>query len=202
MKLNPTNWVIYYHLVKETKDIELYRLIIVLQRCFSMWATYISPIRFEPTSEATEAHIKIFFIHNGHPILLWHEFWSVVWFAYYPDSDRKGEVYLNDEKDWTSESLYPTLAHEISHSLGLKHSKDPTCITFGKKHKDRGLVPVLETILDLQEIYHEDIQELNKAKVKLSATDILNLTKPQVSQLAQYLRVEPKKWAILRLLYP
>ena len=111
----------YWHLAGKTKDIELYKLVIEIGKAFQTWQRVLAPLKIESTSDPKKAHIKIHFVQNGHPILQGHEFGSVNGFGFYPDSERAGEIYLNDEKDWTdskgNKPVFRTLRHEIGHTF-------------------------------------------------------------------------------------
>ena len=202
--LKPKNNIIYWHLTKETKDLELYRQIIAIGKAFDVWGTYLYPIQFRSTSDPLEAQISIQFIHNWHPILQWHEFKTINWFWYWPESKRPWQLYLNDEKDWMEYDMLPTLIHELWHVLGIaEHAESENDVMYGKRSKNRPLTPWPDTIGKLRQIYETDRSDGYALALSfiLKRWQVYFLTQERVNYLARILGVENTRKAIDRRLF-
>jgi hypothetical protein len=94
-----------------------YHQIITFTKAFAYWGQFLHPIRFESTADPKQAHIRIHFVEDGHTALHGHMWGTVAGFAYYPDSPKRGEIYLNEHRDWSETNRFYTIKHEIGHSL-------------------------------------------------------------------------------------
>ncbi|KRZ45474.1 Acyl-protein thioesterase 1, partial [Trichinella pseudospiralis] len=175
------SFIFYIHIYLETVDCDMNLTYIIsrytnrlpkdnvnntIRRAFKVWEEK-SPLRFRQISKRP-ANIDIAFLQQNHgdgePFdgqggILAH--------AFFPRYG--GDVHFDDDEYWTPEpnsgvDLYAVAAHEIGHSLGLKHSKNRNALMapFYQTYSNSGIHLHNDDIQALQYLYGtEEAAEFN-----------------------------------------
>jgi len=125
--------VIWWHLAKPTKDIELFKLIIAFNESLQIWQNAFTKvgadIKLCSTSDITKAKnngLVFRFMRNGDAGLP-YEFgqWTVAYAV------PGGEIFCNDDENWLEKNkrgytkLQPMLVHEAGHEFRADHTNAP-----------------------------------------------------------------------------
>ncbi|XP_066501095.1 matrix metalloproteinase-20 [Hoplias malabaricus] len=150
------NRTITYRIAKYTSDLTRKEVETAFRLAFKLWSDA-APLKFVRANHG-EADIVITFTRKAHG-----DFFpfdgpkGVLAHAFEPGEDIGGDVHFDDDELWTvgrrqsGYDLFTVAAHELGHSLGLSHSKDPSALMFPK------------------------YKFLNSVKYKLSEDDILGI---------------------------
>ncbi|CAO2636207.1 Collagenase 3 [Lemmus lemmus] len=131
LKWSQTN--LTYRIVNYTPDMPHSEVEKAFKKAFKVWSD-VTPLNFTRIHDGT-ADIMIsfgtkehgdFYPFDGPSGLLAH--------AFPPGPNYGGDAHFDDDETWTSSSkgynLFIVAAHELGHSLGLDHSKDPGALMF------------------------------------------------------------------------
>uniref|UniRef100_A0A4W4DNS4 Peptidase metallopeptidase domain-containing protein n=1 Tax=Electrophorus electricus TaxID=8005 RepID=A0A4W4DNS4_ELEEL len=156
------NQTITYRIAKYTTDLRMEQVEAALHLAFKLWneATPLDFIRVNDSkadiiiSFTTKAHGD-FFPFDGPKGVLAH--------AFPPGEGVGGDVHIDDDEVWTMDysqsgyNLFTVAAHELGHSLGLSHSKDPDALMYPKYktlHTAKYVLP-RDDMLAIQALYGE-----------------------------------------------
>ncbi|KAK2846978.1 hypothetical protein Q5P01_009977 [Channa striata] len=127
------NHTITYKIAKYTPDMKREDVEKSLNSAVNMWSDA-APLRFIKVSHG-KADIVFTFARRTHG-----DFFpfdgprGVLAHAFQPGEGMGGDVHFDEDETWTAGrqgfSLFAVAAHELGHSLGLTHSKDPSSIMY------------------------------------------------------------------------
>lgn len=101
-----------------------------IQNALHIWSRD-SNLNFNEDHYNNDSDIKIAFMRGKHgDSKAFDGKGDVLAHAFFPNDTRRGDIHLDLDEDWTKDKLTGVLAHEIGHSLGLKHDKDIHSIMF------------------------------------------------------------------------
>ncbi|MFT7803366.1 matrix metalloproteinase-20-like [Arapaima gigas] len=128
-----TNRTITYRILRYTPDLSREEVERSLHQALKLWSDA-APLRFIRVDRGT-ADITITFGSKGHG-----DFFpfdgprGVLAHAFQPGKDMGGDVHFDEDEVWMTGrrnfgyDLFTVAAHELGHSLGLSHSKDPSAL--------------------------------------------------------------------------
>ncbi|KAL6471159.1 hypothetical protein MHYP_G00198090 [Metynnis hypsauchen] len=132
------NHTITYRIAKYTTDLTREEVETSFRLAFKLWSDVV-PLKFVRVSH-NQADIIITFTRKAHG-----DFFpfdgprGVLAHAFEPGGGVGGDVHFDDDELWTvgrrqsvGYDLFTVAAHELGHSLGLSHSKDPSALMFPK----------------------------------------------------------------------
>ncbi|XP_028855671.1 matrilysin isoform X2 [Denticeps clupeoides] len=154
------NHTITYRIVQYTADLQQREVEHLLQLAFKIWSDA-APLSFVKVNNG-EADIVISFVPKVHG-----DFFpfdgpnGVLAHAFQPGADVGGDVHFDDDEMWTATnlksgySLFMVAAHELGHSLGLSHSKDPSALMYPKYKRSNPIQTTLsrDDVQGIQAIY-------------------------------------------------
>nr|XP_046244875.1 matrix metalloproteinase-20 [Scatophagus argus] len=124
---------ITYMIAKYTPDMKRELVEKSFSSALKMWSDA-APLRFIKVNHG-KADIVLSFARRTHG-----DFFpfdgprGVLAHAFQPGDDLGGDVHFDEDETWTTGSqgysLFAVAAHELGHSLGLSHSKDPSAIMY------------------------------------------------------------------------
>lgn len=158
---------IFWHLADTTPDMEGAQVIKAFNRAFAEWAPFLNPILFTSTSEKEKANILINFAEEGDADLP-ESFGGdeVLAYAYFP-IDNYSEIWFDESERWGSMSsstridLYKVAVHELGHSLGIGHTKEPRDIMQAFYDPDTMVEITGDSSAAIQTLYGEFQKELD-----------------------------------------
>ncbi|XP_005077376.1 collagenase 3 [Mesocricetus auratus] len=131
LKWSHTN--LTYRIVNYTPDMPHSEVEKAFKKAFKVWSD-VTPLTFTRIQDGT-ADIMISFGTKEHGDLYPFDGPSgLLAHAFPPGPNYGGDAHFDDDETWTSSSkgynLFIVAAHELGHSLGLDHSKDPGALMF------------------------------------------------------------------------
>uniref|UniRef100_A0AAY4D929 Peptidase metallopeptidase domain-containing protein n=1 Tax=Denticeps clupeoides TaxID=299321 RepID=A0AAY4D929_9TELE len=167
------NHTITYRIVQYTADLQQREVEHLLQLAFKIWSDA-APLSFVKVNNG-EADIVISFVPKVHG-----DFFpfdgpnGVLAHAFQPGADVGGDVHFDDDEMWTATnlksgySLFMVAAHELGHSLGLSHSKDPSALMYPKYKRSNPIQTTLsrDDVQGIQAIYGKPAEERNAISSK------------------------------------
>ncbi|XP_037402738.1 matrilysin [Pygocentrus nattereri] len=132
------NHTVTYRIAKYTTDLTRKEVETSFRLAFKLWSDVV-PLKFVRVSH-NQADIIITFTRKAHG-----DFFpfdgprGVLAHAFEPGGGVGGDMHFDDDELWTvgrrqsvGYDLFTVAAHELGHSLGLSHSKDPSALMFPK----------------------------------------------------------------------
>ncbi|KAI4878562.1 hypothetical protein NFI96_016747 [Prochilodus magdalenae] len=133
------NRTVTYRIAKYTADLTREEVETTFYLAFKLWSDVI-PMKFVRVNQG-EADIMITFTRKAHG-----DFFpfdgprGVLAHAFEPGEGVGGDMHFDDDELWTvghrqsavGYDLFTVAAHELGHSLGLSHSKDPSALMYPK----------------------------------------------------------------------
>ncbi|XP_037360251.1 macrophage metalloelastase [Talpa occidentalis] len=125
--------VITYRINNYTPDMRREDVDSVIQKAFQVWSN-VTPLRFRRINIG-EADIMIRFAFGAHgDFNPFDGKGGILAHAFGPGPDIGGDTHFDEAEIWTKTykgtNLFLVAVHELGHSLGLDHSKDPKAIMF------------------------------------------------------------------------
>uniref|UniRef100_A0A3B3SS12 Matrix metallopeptidase 20a (enamelysin) n=1 Tax=Paramormyrops kingsleyae TaxID=1676925 RepID=A0A3B3SS12_9TELE len=129
------NHTITYRIQNYTPDLTKQEVENTFRRALKIWSD-VAPLKFIRVDHG-EADIMINFASKGHG-----DFFpfdgprGVLAHAFEPGEDIGGDVHFDEDEVWRmgrrkpGYNLFTVAAHELGHSLGLSHSKDPSALMY------------------------------------------------------------------------
>jgi hypothetical protein len=94
------------------------------------WQTALN-ITFSETSNIHDALIRVSFEYRNHnDNFPFDGKGNILAHAYYPSTNKEGLIHLDIEEDWTYDSLYCVILHELGHTFGLGHSSVKNAVMY------------------------------------------------------------------------
>uniref|UniRef100_A0A3B5R4K4 Matrix metalloproteinase-20-like n=1 Tax=Xiphophorus maculatus TaxID=8083 RepID=A0A3B5R4K4_XIPMA len=94
-----------------------------------MWSDA-APLNFVKINHG-KADIVLTFAHRAHgDFSPFDGPGGVLAHAFQPGEGMGGDVHFDEDETWTTGGLFAVAAHELGHSLGLTHSRDPSAFLF------------------------------------------------------------------------
>ncbi|XP_045411378.1 macrophage metalloelastase [Lemur catta] len=124
---------ITYRINNYTPDMRREDIDYAIQKAFQVWSN-VTPLKFRKINTG-EADIMILFAHGAHgDYSAFDGRGGVIAHAFGPGAGIGGDTHFDEAEIWTKNSrgtnLFLVAVHELGHSLGLGHSKDPKAIMF------------------------------------------------------------------------
>ncbi|XP_007245967.4 matrix metalloproteinase-20 isoform X2 [Astyanax mexicanus] len=132
------NHTITYRIAKYTTDLTKQEVENSFHLAFKLWSDVV-PLRFVRVNHS-KADIVITFTRKEHgDFFAFDGPKGVLAHAFEPGEGMGGDMHFDDDELWTvgnrksvGYNLFTVAAHELGHSLGLSHSKDPSALMFPK----------------------------------------------------------------------
>ncbi|XP_051962553.1 matrix metalloproteinase-20 [Xyrauchen texanus] len=126
---------ITYRIARYTPDLSREEVEKSLRMALKVWSDA-APLRFVQVNDS-KADITLSFNSKAHGDFFPFDGPSgVLAHAFEPGDDIGGDVHFDDDERWTvgcsrpGYNLFSVAAHELGHSLGLAHSRDPTALMY------------------------------------------------------------------------
>ncbi|XP_029302302.1 uncharacterized protein LOC115017756 [Cottoperca gobio] len=165
------NHTITYTIAKYTPDMKREDVEKSFRSALKMWSDA-APLMFIKVNHG-KADIVFSFARRSHG-----DFFpfdgprGVLAHAFQPGDGIGGDVHFDEDETWTAGrqgySLFAVAAHELGHSLGLTHSKDPAAIMYPNYRYHSGTQHSLskDDLLGIQTLYGEEHKETQAAPIK------------------------------------
>ncbi|KAJ7995445.1 hypothetical protein DPEC_G00244640 [Dallia pectoralis] len=154
------NHTISYRIANYTPDLTRQEVDTSVHLALKIWSD-MAPVKFIRVNHF-EADIVFSFARKTH-----EDFFpfdgpnGVLAHAFKPGEDMGGDVHFDEDEIWTmgrskpGHNLFTVAAHEIGHSLGLSHSKDPLSLMYPNYKYYNGTKYILpqDDVLGIQELY-------------------------------------------------
>ncbi|XP_072547229.1 matrix metalloproteinase-20 [Salminus brasiliensis] len=132
------NHTITYRIAKYTTDLKKEEVETAFHLAFKLWSDVV-PLKFVRVNH-DKADIVITFTRKDHgDFFAFDGPTGVLAHAFEPGEGMGGDVHFDDDELWTvgrkksvGYNLFTVAAHELGHSLGLSHSKDPSALMYPK----------------------------------------------------------------------
>ncbi|XP_076833480.1 collagenase 3 [Brachyhypopomus gauderio] len=154
------NNTITYWVENYTPDLRMEEVETALQLAFQLWSDA-TPLNFIRVNHSAADIIMSFSTKDHGDFFPFDGPRGVLAHAFQPGGGVGGDVHFDDDELWTVDSgqsgydLFTVAAHELGHSLGLSHSKDPDALMYPKYktlHPARNVLPRDDT-LGIQALY-------------------------------------------------
>ncbi|RWS17240.1 Matrix metalloproteinase-16-like protein [Dinothrombium tinctorium] len=158
---------LFWSVLNYTKDFSAEKQFRIFTKAFKLWSDA-SDLTIKYRKNHRKADLVISFYPGNHSC--YYPFdakGAILAHAYFPKTARAGEIHFDDGEDWLDElkyefgegiQLYGTTAHEIGHTLGLRHSKvyDALMFPYEKPIPDDYILPYDDT-LGIRKLYGPNI---------------------------------------------
>uniref|UniRef100_A0A3P9NE72 Matrix metallopeptidase 7 n=1 Tax=Poecilia reticulata TaxID=8081 RepID=A0A3P9NE72_POERE len=158
------NRTISYKIAKYTPDLSREDVERSFRLALKMWSDA-APLNFVKVIHG-KADIVLSFAHRAHgDFSPFDGPGGVLAHAFQPGEGMGGDVHFDEDETWTtggalsiSFSLFAVAAHELGHSLGLTHSRDPSAVMFPSYRHQSSKQYTLSTddVLGIQRLYGEE----------------------------------------------
>ncbi|XP_043974901.1 matrix metalloproteinase-20 [Gambusia affinis] len=165
------NRTISYKIAKYTPDLSREEVEKSFRLALKMWSDA-APLNFVKVNHG-KADIVFTFAHRAHgDFSPFDGPGGVLAHAFQPGEGMGGDVHFDEDEIWTTGgqgfSLFAVAAHELGHSLGLTHSRDPSAVMFPSYRHQSSKQYTLSTddVLGIQMLYGKPkIEAENRPKV-------------------------------------
>uniref|UniRef100_A0A3B3Y0Y8 Collagenase 3 n=1 Tax=Poecilia mexicana TaxID=48701 RepID=A0A3B3Y0Y8_9TELE len=165
------NRTISYKIAKYTPDLSREDVEKSFRLALKMWSDA-APLNFVKVNHG-KADIVLSFAHRAHgDFSPFDGPGGVLAHAFQPGEGMGGDVHFDEDETWTTGgqgfSLFAVAAHELGHSLGLTHSRDPSAVMFPSYRHQSSKQYTLSTddVLGIQMLYGKpEIEAENRPRV-------------------------------------
>ncbi|XP_039600452.1 macrophage metalloelastase-like [Polypterus senegalus] len=147
-----------YRILNYTPDLDRGSVDYAFHNAFLVWS-YVTPLRFTQVFSGA-ADILIMFQTGYHgDYFPFDGPYGTLAHAFYPGTMNQGHVHFDEDENWSigeqGINLFIVAAHEIGHSLGLRHSSDPNALMYPTySYKDpNGFLLSQDDIRRIQALY-------------------------------------------------
>ncbi|XP_022095496.1 matrix metalloproteinase-24-like isoform X2 [Acanthaster planci] len=147
-----------------------------IKRAFGVWSD-VTPLEFRELDASSDADIRMAFLRGSHSIDKDHPIFDgpdgELAHAFSPNSgwgDVDGDVHFDDaeifglEENEQGYNFFQIAAHEIGHSLGLDHSREPTALMWPHYHYIKNFKLPKDDVMGIQSLYGTNPSQIQKPK--------------------------------------